>query len=129
MRNIEKVVIPVIIIVIVTMLGIYYISKEYEKQQAEKRAQQIKETVEEQQAENPVSTEDLTYESVAMLVSKNADDGKLKFISLDSERLFELETDPKTEILGKHGNYITLDEIPLGEILDISYGIALSIIF
>ncbi len=123
MRNIEKVVIPVIIIVIVTMLGIYYISKEYEKQQAEKRAQQIKETVEEQQAENPVSTEDLTYESVAMLVSKNADDGKLKFISLDSERLFELETDPKTEILGKHGNYITLDEIPLGEILDISYGV------
>lgn len=123
MKNIEKVVIPVIIIVIITMLGIYYISKEYEKQQAEKRAQQIRETVEEQQAENPVSTEDLTYESVAMLVAKNPDEGKLKFISVDSERLFELDYDSKTSIFGKHGNYITLDEIPLGEILDISYGI------
>ena len=123
MKSIEKVVIPVIVIVIITMLGIYYISKEYEKQQAEKRAEEIRQTVEEQQAENPVSTEDLTYEAVAMLVAKNTDEGKLKFISVDSERLFELDYDNKTSILGKHGNYITLDEIPLGEILDISYGI------
>ena len=123
MKNIEKVVIPVIIIVIVTMLGIYYISKEYEKQQAEKRAQEIKETVEQQQAENPVSTEDLTYESVAMLVAKNTDEGKMKFISVDSERLFELDYDSKTAILGKHGNYLTLEQIPLGEILDLSYGV------
>ena len=45
MKNIEKVVIPVIIIVIITMLGIYYIAKEYEKQQAQKRAEEIKQTV------------------------------------------------------------------------------------
>ena len=123
MKNIEKVVIPVIVIVIITMLGIYYISKEYEKQRAEKRAEEIRQTVEEQQAENPVSAEDLTYEAVAMLVAKNTDEGKLKFISVDSERLFELDYDNRTSILAKHGNYITLDEIPLGEILDISYGI------
>ena len=123
MKSIEKVVIPVIMIVIITMLGIYYISKEYEKQQAQKRAEEIKETIEEQAAQNPVNPDELTYQSAAMLVGKNAEEGKLKFISVDSERLFELDYDKKSSFLGKHGNYLTLDQIPLGEILDVSYGI------
>ena len=123
MKSIEKVVIPVIIIVIITMLGIYYISKEYEKQQAARRAEEIKENIEKEQAENPVNADELIYQSAAMLVGKNAEEGKLKFISVDSERLFELDYDKKSSILGKHGNYLTLDQIPLGEILDVSYGI------
>ena len=43
MKNIEKVIIPMIVIVLITMLGIYYISKEYEKQQAQKRAEALNE--------------------------------------------------------------------------------------
>ncbi|MCR5590906.1 MAG: PEGA domain-containing protein [Lachnospiraceae bacterium] len=120
MKNIEKVVIPVIIIVLITMLGIYYISKEYKKQQAEKRAEEIRETAE---AENPVSSEDLVYESIAMLVGKDEENHKLKFISVDNDKLFELDYSNKTPILGKHGNSLTLDQIPLGEILDASYSI------
>ncbi len=123
MKNIEKVIIPVIIIVIVTMLGIYYISKEYEKQQAQKRAEQIKENMLEEQSEELVSADDLIYESIAMLVGKNEEEHKLKFISVDNDKLFELEYTGKTPILGKHGNSLTIDEIPLGEILNVSYSI------
>lgn len=123
MKSIEKVIIPAIIIVIITMLGIYYISKEYEKQKAEKRAQQIRETVEEQQADSPAATDDLMHEIVAMLVGKNTEEGKLKFISVDTDSLFELDYDNRTAILGKHGNYLTLEQIPLGEILDLSFGV------
>ncbi len=123
MKNIEKVIIPVIIIMIVTVLGIYYISKEYEKQRAEKRAQEIEETVKAQEEENPVNKEDLVYESIAMLVGKNAEEHKLKFITVENDRLFELEYTDTTPILGKHGNYMTLDQIPLGEILDVSYSV------
>ena len=54
MKNIEKVVIPVIIIMLVTVLGIYYISREYEKQQAQKKAAQIQEELQAQEEENPV---------------------------------------------------------------------------
>ncbi len=123
MKSIEKVIIPVIIIVIITMLGIYYISKEYEKQQAAKRAEEIQQTVDEQLAENPVNADELIYKCSAMLVGKNTEEKKLKFISVDNEKLFELDYDSKTSILAKHGNYITLDEIKLGEILDIAYGL------
>ena len=122
MKNIEKVVIPVIVIVIITMLGIYYIAKEYEKQQAEKRAEEIKQTVEENRDES-IDTKDLVYESTAMLVGKDEESGKLKFMSVDQDKLFELEYSGKTPILGKHGNSLTLDQIPLGEILDVSYSI------
>ena len=122
MKNIEKVVIPVIIIVIITMLGIYYIAKEYEKQQAQKRAEEIKHTVDENKDES-IDTEDLVYESTAMLVGKDEETGKLKFISVDQDKLFELEVTGKTPILGKHGNNLTLSQIPLGEILDVSYSI------
>ena len=122
MKNIEKVVIPVIIIVIITMLGIYYIAKEYEKQQAQKRAEEIKQTVDENKDES-IDTEDLVYESTAMLVGKDEETGKLKFISVDQDKLFELEVTGKTPILGKHGNNLTLSQIPLGEILDVSYSI------
>lgn len=123
MKNIEKVIIPVIIIVIVTMLGIYYISKEYEKQQAQKRAEQIKEETLAEQEENLADSDDLVYQSIAMLVGKNEDEHKLKFISVDNDKLFELEYTTRTPILGRHGNSLTLAEIPLGEILDVSYSI------
>ncbi|MBO4904102.1 MAG: PEGA domain-containing protein [Lachnospiraceae bacterium] len=123
MKNIEKVVIPVIIIVIITMLGIYYIAKEYEKQKAEKRAEEIKQTVLENRDEDVADIQDMEYESTAMLVGKDTQEGKLKFISVDGDKLFELEIKGNTPILGKHGNSLTLDQIQLGEILDVTYSI------
>ncbi len=122
MKSIEKVIIPVIIIVIITMLGIYYISREYEKQQAQIKAEERKAAAEAAE-EELVSSEDLVYEAIAMLVGKDEENHKLKFISVDSERLFELDYTDKTQIHGKHGNSLTLPEIMLGEILDISYSI------
>ncbi len=123
MKNIEKVVIPVIIIVIITMLGIYYISKEYEKQQAQKRAQEIKDAVAAQEDDSLVESDDLVYQNIAMLVGKDEEEHKLKFISVDNDRLYDLEYTDKTPIRGKHGNYLTLAQIPLGEILDVSYSV------
>lgn len=123
MKNIEKVVIPVIIIVIITMLGIYYISKEYEKRQAQIRAEERAAAAEAASEEELVSSEELVYEAIAMLVGKDEENHKLKLISVDNDRLFELDYTDKTAILGKHGNSLTLPEIMLGEILDISYSI------
>ena len=123
MKSIEKVVIPVIIIMLVTVLGIYYISREYEKQQAGKKAAQIQEELRAQEEENPVDSDELVYQTVATLVGKNEDERKLKFISVEGGKLFELEYESKTPFLGKHGNSLTPAQIPLGEILDVTYSI------
>ncbi|MBQ6574602.1 MAG: PEGA domain-containing protein [Lachnospiraceae bacterium] len=123
MKNIEKVVIPVIIIVIITMLGIYYISKEYEKRQSEKRAEQMAEEEAEQSGEDLVDPDELLYETMAMLVGKNEEEGTLKFLAIDNDRLFELEYTGSTPILGRYGDMLTIDQIMLGEILDVSYSL------
>ncbi len=119
MKNIEKVVIPVIIIVIITMLGIYYISKEYEKLRLPGRDEQTGE----EDAQPPVSSDELVYETIAMIVGKDSEEHTLKFITVESEKLMEFDYSEKTPILGKHGNYMTLDQIPLGEIFDVKYSV------
>lgn len=119
MKNIEKVVIPVIIIVIITMLGIYYISKEYQKLQVQQRTEEA----EEEASSNPVSSDELVYVSTAVLVGKDTDKGTLKFISADNDKLLEFDYTDKIPILGKHGNYLTLDQVPLGEIFDVTYSL------
>ncbi len=123
MKNFDKVVIPVIFIIFVTILGIYCISREYEKQQTQKQAEAASEAAAGADGEEIVKSEDLVYESVAVLVGKNEEEHKLKLISVDNDKLFELEYESKTPIVGKYGNSLTLAEIPLGEILDVSYSI------
>lgn len=123
MKNIEKVVIPVIIIMLVTVLGIYYISREYERQRAQKAAAQMQEELTKKEEDDPVDSDDLVYQTVAMLVGKNEDEHTLKFITVDNDKLFELEYEGKTAFLGKHGNSLTLAQIPLGEILNVTYSI------
>lgn len=124
MKSIEKVVIPVIIIIIVTILGCYYISKEYKKQQAEKRAQEIEAIVEENAANGGVvSKDELSYVTTAVLVGKNTEDGMLTLMSTENDRVFQAKYDGTTPFLGKHGNSLSLAQIPLGEILDVTYSV------
>ena len=123
MKNIEKVVIPVIIITMVTILGCYYISKEYKKQQAERRAQEIAAVVEENAGDTVVSKDELTYVTTAVLVGKKPEDNTLTFMSVENDRVFQAQYDGTTPFLGKHGNSLSLAQIPLGEILDVTYSV------
>lgn len=124
MKDIEKVVIPVILILTVMVLTCFYISKEYKKQQAEKRAEEIEAVIEENEEENgPVSKEDLSYSCVAILVGKDEEEGTLTFMSTENHKVFKTKYDRTTPFYGKHGNSLTLAQIPLGEILDITYSL------
>lgn len=124
MKDIEKVVIPVILILTVMVLTCFYISKEYKKQQAEKRAEEIEAVIEENEKENgPVSKDDLSYSCIAILVGKDEEEGTLTFMSTESNKVFKAKFDRTTPFYGKHGNSLTLKQIPLGELLDITYSI------
>lgn len=124
MKDIEKIVIPVILILTVMVLTCFYISKEYKKQQAEKRAEEIEAVIEENEEENgPVSKDDLSYGCIAILVGKDEEEGTLTFMSTENNKVFKTKFDRTTPFYGKHGNSLTLAQIPLGEILDITYSL------
>lgn len=124
MKSIEKVVIPVIVILIITVLGCYYISKEYKKQQAAKRAEEIEAFMEENAEDDEiVSKDDLSYELTSILVGKNPEEGTLTFMATENNKVFSVKYDGATRFLGKHGNSLSLAQLSLGEILDINYSI------
>lgn len=124
MKDIEKVVIPVILILGVMVLTCFYISKEYKKQQSEKRAKEIEAVIEENEEENgPVSKDDLSYSCVAILVGKNEEEGTLTFMSTENNKVFKAKFDRTTPFYGKHGNSVSLAQLSLGELLDITYSL------
>ena len=121
MKNIEKIIIPVIIIAAVTALACFYISKEYKKQQKEMRLEEIEETLLEETEDEVVSKEELSYDSIAILVGKNEEEKLLTFMSVQNNKIFKVSYDGTTLFTGKHGNSLSLAQIQLGEILDINY--------
>lgn len=125
MKRQGRIIIPIIIICLITALGCYYILKEYNKQ-LNKNDFEIKKGIASEKPEDEstlVSDEDIKRESVVILVQKNQDENKLAFNSLDSTKRIELMYDGSTEVLGKHGNSLSIDQLKLGEILNVTYSL------
>lgn len=124
MKNSSRIIFPLLIISIITALGCYYILKEYSKQQR----QNNKEAVAIEEAEEIVTDEELKYETVGILVGKNLEKELLTFQDLESDKQVSYAFNGTTKFLGKHGNSLSLDQLELGEIVDISYSVHSGII-
>lgn len=122
MRNSEKIIIPIIVIMFITVFGCYLLINEY----SENKSIQIKKgnVLEDKNAgEELVKDEDLKCENTAILIGVDKEKGMLEFKALDGVSVIKLGYDSKTQILGKHDNTILLDQIPLGEVLDLTYSL------
>ena len=119
-KTMKKILPPIIIILLITMLGCYYIIKEYSKN--EHIDANLPGMNDETVTEEPVvSTEDLRYECEAILLEINKDEGKIAVKRTDDGKSFWLKYDGTTDIFGKHGNSLSLDQLLVGEVLDISF--------
>lgn len=123
MKFTEKVLIPIIVIALITAVGCYYIMEEYNKKQVEIR-KGITEEKEDFLNEDFLSDTELKSEGTAILIGKNIEEGTLMFSSLDVDKQMEIKYNGTTQILGKHGNNMSLAQIPLGEILDVTYSVS-----
>lgn len=122
MRNSEKIIIPIIVIMFITVFGCYLLINEY----SENKSIQIKKgnvSEDKNAGEELVKDEDLKCENTAILIGVDKEKGMLEFKALDGVSVIKLGYDSKTQILGKHDNTILLDQIPLGEVLDLTYSL------
>lgn len=118
MKDFEKIVLPMIVIGLITAIACYYILKDYNKQQAP-----VKKGTTEEVAEQIVSDEELKYETQGILIAKNQADMKLTFKSLDDDKQACFDYDGSTKVLAKHGNNMSIAQLELGDILDVTYSV------
>ena len=119
-KMMRKIIPPVIIIILITLLGCYYIIKEYSKN--EHIDVDLPGMTEETVPKEPVvSEEELRYECEAILLEINRDESKIAVKRTDDGRSFWLQYDGTTNIYGKHGNSLSLDQLLVGEVMDISF--------
>lgn len=122
MKLSEKILIPLIVISLITAVACYYILDEYNKKQVEIK-KGITSDASGETGEVIVTDADLKYEGVAILIDKNPEEETLTFRVIETGKNLDLYYNGATKILGKHGKSMTLDQILLGEILDITYSV------
>lgn len=127
MRFSEKIIIPLVIISLITAVACYYILEEYNDKQFE-----IKKGITSEgdgaSEEMIVTDEELKCQGVAILTGKDVHSNILTFTSTDSDKKLELFYDASTDFLGKYGKSMALEQIPLGEILDVTYSVHSNVI-
>ncbi|MFT3982689.1 MAG: PEGA domain-containing protein [Lachnospiraceae bacterium] len=108
----KKAIVPIMTMILLTFLGCYLIATEYLKS---KVANEVSETL----AEEP--EEKLTNEDTVILLGKDTKEKLLILRLVTGGREQELSYDGTTAILGRHGDSLSMEQLEIGEILDVVY--------
>lgn len=122
MKFSEKIIIPLIVIATITALGCYYILKDYNKKQFEIKKGTTADEIESSE-DSLTSDGQMKYEGVGILVGTNLEEKLLTFEAIDATKKIELQYDSNTRILSKHDSPMTVDQLRIGDVLDITYSI------
>ncbi len=110
----KKAIVPIAFILILAILGGYWITSEYRKRNRTQEA-------EIPQTEQVVSLDELQATDTVVLLEKNEETKNIRVRHLGSMEDYDLSYDGTVSFLNKYGTVITLSEIANGEILDIVY--------
>lgn len=118
----RKALIPILFIILITGVVIYCITIEYNK---EKHAAAVNKTQEqtEEEPEELVDMNSLEYQITGTLIQKDAENKSITIRPVDGTKDFLLEYDGTTDVLGRHGNSISLSQLNLGEIVEVTYSV------
>lgn len=125
MKNPERIFIPIAIIMIIAILGCYMILNEYNG-----KSVQIKKGVTAESNNNSeVATDNqLKGESMAILIGVDKEEKTVLLEPVKAGNRIMLGYDTRTKVLGKYGKLMTMDQLALGEILDVTYSVHNNII-
>lgn len=122
-NTLQKAIVPILFIALITAVAIYCITTEYnkEKRLAAAEKKKAEQTVDE--TETLVDMNSLEYQITGILVKKDIEEKSVTVRPVDGAKDYLLEYDGTTSIYGKHGNSISIDQLLLGEIVDATYSI------
>jgi len=122
MKNVfQRALVPILFIALITVVAIYCITTEYNK---EKRQQNLQNNKEEPPSEEElVDMNSLEYQVTGVLLNIDTDESSVTVRPVDGSKDFLLNYDGTTTITGRHGNSISLSQLKLGEIVDVKYSV------
>lgn len=111
----KKAIIPILIILALTSFGCYLVATEYLKAEVK---EDLKEELE---AEPGVSENAMITEDTMVLIAKNTTSKELtlRLITGGKEQTFSYNG--TTAILGRHGDSLSMEQLEIGEVLDVVY--------
>lgn len=119
----QRAIVPILFITLITAVAIYCITTEYNKEKHDKAVQKTKEMQEAKEPEQLVDMDSLEYTITGVLIKKNTEEKSITVKPVDGAKDFLLEYDGTTIFSGKHENNISIDQLLLGEIIDVTYSV------
>ena len=124
-NTLKKALVPILFIIMATLVACYYIITEYNAQKREAAKAASAQATEEKadNTEDIVDLNELSYECTGTLINKDSDNGTITIQPVEGGDDFLLKYDGTTKFLAKHGNGITVGQLNLGEIVDVTYSV------
>lgn len=123
-KTLQKALVPIIVIIMITLVTCYFIITEYNEQEIAKRSERQNQTdAGEESEEDVVGLDELSYDCTGVLLDKNEEEGTVTIRPIDGGDDFLLKYDGTTKFMAKHGNSITTSQLLLGEIVDATYSV------
>ena len=119
----KRAMVPILCILTLTIIACYLITTEYKKEKRESRLETEKENEISEAEEEVVDMESLEYAATGILIGKDTVKKALTIRPVEGGSDFLLEYDGTTSFLAKHGNSISIDQLSLGDIVDVNYSI------
>lgn len=121
----RRALVPILFISVITAIAIYCITNAYKNDRRKAARQAQEEQVSEQvkDSDELVDMNSLEYSIAGVLIVKDEEKKSVTISPIDGGKNFLLEYDGTTSIYGKHGNALSMDQIPLGEIVNVTYSV------
>lgn len=119
----QKALIPILFILLITGVVIYCITIEYNKEKREAAKQNREQQELQDEPEELVDMSSLEYQITGVLFQKDTEEKSIIIRPVDGAKDYLLTYDGTTDFLGKHGNSIALDQLVLGELVDVTYSV------
>lgn len=124
-KTLQKALVPIILIIMITLVACYFIITEYNEQKKASRNpnQNTVSEAGDEAKEDVVGLDELSYDCTGTLLDKNEEEGTVTIRPIDGGDDFLLKYDGTTKFMAKHGNSITTQQLMLGEIVDVTYSV------
>ena len=116
----KKAIVPISLIILITCVICYMVASEYkQKGSSGRKTEEADENFVEEA--NVISDDALIQKGTVILIAKDTKENKLTLRNILGGKAKELAYDGTTQILSRHGEALTADELPIGEILEITF--------
>lgn len=121
--TLRKAIVPILLIITITIVACYFILNEYGNKNPSAAIQKPQQEEPVEEAPEVVEKDKLQYTITAVLTGVDAENMVISVLPVESGNEFNLSYDGTTTFYARHGNSITISQLQLGEVVDVTYSV------